>query len=375
MLHLVEYLRSFSTVADAVASVKEKYFIKVNAHSEYPNLLMFKYDQLDSPMNEPLVRESRGIILDSDDNWNVISYGFNKFFSQGEFHADKIDWNTARFWEKVDGSLMFMYRYQGNWEIASSGMPDARGLSSDRKTSIAAIFWNCWHENSYKYPENERNTYCFELTSPLTQVIVPHTETRIRLIGIRNLDTLSEEIVPDSYLNWDVVKSFPIRSLDDALLACRTMNPMQQEGFVITDAQFNRVKLKSPQYVAIGHLGLTLDEINERGLDASRYDADAQGKWITKIIQTNEQSEFLSYYPQYGEMYNNLKAKFDSACADAIALYESVAPIEDKKEYALRVKDSPFNGIFFQLKAGKLKSVMEGIQSYDPGKLHKVISK
>ena len=373
MLNLVKYLSSFPSVAEAVESVKSKFFIKVNSHSEYPQLLMFKYDQLESPMNEPLVRESRGIILDSQDNWKIVSYGFNKFFSHGEFYADKIDWHSAKFWEKIDGSLMFLYYYDGKWNVASSGMPDASGSASDRKSSFSDIFWDCWYKNGYDLPTDTNKTYCFELTSPLTQVIVPHANTQIRLIGIRNLDTLQEELVSESFLNWDVVQSFPINSLDDAMFMCQKMNPMQQEGFVITDANFNRVKLKSPQYVAIGHLGLTPEEIEAKGLDIKKYDADAQGKWMIKIIQTNEQSEFLTYYPQYKEIYDRLKSNFDSLCSESEALYDSVKDITDQKEYALKLKGNQFSGIFFQLKSGKLASIRDGFKATDPAKLYKVI--
>lgn len=197
--------------------------------------------------------------------------------------------------------------------------------------------------------------------------------TQIRLIGIRNLDTLQEELVSESFLNWDVVQSFPINSLDDAMFMCQKMNPMQQEGFVITDANFNRVKLKSPQYVAIGHLGLTPEEIEAKGLDIKKYDADAQGKWMIKIIQTNEQSEFLTYYPQYKEIYDRLKSNFDSLCSESEALYDSVKDITDQKEYALKLKGNQFSGIFFQLKSGKLASIRDGFKATDPAKLYKVI--
>lgn len=37
---------------------------------------------------------------------------------------DKFDWNSAVVYEKKDGSLAFMYYYQGNWHVASSTIPD-----------------------------------------------------------------------------------------------------------------------------------------------------------------------------------------------------------------------------------------------------------
>jgi hypothetical protein len=54
-------------------------------------------------MHEPIVRESRGVILDEADDWRVVARAFDKFFNYGESGADEIDWGTARVQEKVDG--------------------------------------------------------------------------------------------------------------------------------------------------------------------------------------------------------------------------------------------------------------------------------
>jgi hypothetical protein len=301
-LSTVKFLRSYENTSDAIQTLKDKYFIKVNAHSKYPNLLQFKYDQLDSPMKEELVQECRGLILDSEDNWKVIAYPFNKFFSNGEFHAAKIDWDTAKFFDKIDGSMMFMYYYRGEWHVASSGLPDARGLTLDKKTTFAELFWSIWDENKYEF-ESQNHTYIFELTSPITQVLVPQSKNKIQLIGARNLDTLQETYIELVGCNWPKVKWFDVSSLEEAQKLCMKMNPVEREGFVIRDAEFNRVKLKSPQYVALSHLGLTLEEIKDLGLDQGKYDKKTQEKWILKIIQINECDEFLNYHPQYKSMY------------------------------------------------------------------------
>lgn len=92
--------------------------------SEKGDLICFKYSQIDSDFNEPLVRECRGIILEKD-TWNVVAYPFNKFFNFGEEYADNIDWESAVVETKEDGSLIKIYFYNDEWKIATNGTIDA----------------------------------------------------------------------------------------------------------------------------------------------------------------------------------------------------------------------------------------------------------
>jgi len=372
-LHVVKFLKLFNDIEVALNTLNEKYGININRHSEYPNLVQFKYDQINSPTVHDIVRECRGLILDSSNDWKIIAFPFKRFFSCGEHHADKIDWKNARFWEKIDGSLMFVYWYDGKFHVASSGLPDARGEVSDNSTTFKDLFWNTWNDMGYEMPRDKRRTYIFEMTSPLTMVLVPQTENKITLIGARDLDTMCEIDIDFVKENWNKVKSFPIFSIEDAEQLCVSMNPMEQEGFVITDGAFNRVKLKSPQYAAISHLGLTPDEIQEKGLRMDKYDGNTQERWMLKIIMINECSEFLTYYPQYTQLYNKVLTRYTNLVSETEKLYESVKDITNQFEYASHVKDHALSGVFFQLKAGRIANVIDGIRNTDASKLQKIL--
>lgn len=55
-------------------------------------------------MGSPIVQECRGLILDEDDNWAVVSYPFDKFFNFNESKAAHLDWASGvDVFEKVDG--------------------------------------------------------------------------------------------------------------------------------------------------------------------------------------------------------------------------------------------------------------------------------
>lgn len=98
MLELQKYLQTKSP-----EDLTKELFIDVKPHKEYPNLLLFKYSQIDSPMSNPIVQECRGIILDKDNNWNIVSYPYKKFFNAEEPNASVINWETANVYEKLDG--------------------------------------------------------------------------------------------------------------------------------------------------------------------------------------------------------------------------------------------------------------------------------
>jgi len=216
----------------------------------------------------------------------------------------------------------------------------------------------------------------FELSTPSNVVVVPQKESNITFIGARDMDTLDEVDIDNTALfpeDWKRPQRFDVRSEAEAIAACMKMNPMEQEGFVVTDAKFNRVKMKSPAYAAIAHLGFTKEEIIERGLDLSKYDENTQMKWMLQIIITNECDEFLGYYPQYEKMYRFLYGKFVALLDSMNALYDQVKDINSQWDYAAKVKDHPLSGVYFQLKAGRISSVKEGVRATDIKKLLKIL--
>ena len=70
---------------------------------KYAGLVLLKYTQFGSDFTNPIVKECRGLILDTYADYQVVSYGFNKFLNAGEPGADEIDWSTARVQDKQDG--------------------------------------------------------------------------------------------------------------------------------------------------------------------------------------------------------------------------------------------------------------------------------
>src|SRR5271170_7082534 len=103
MHDVVQFIREHG-----LARLCEQFAISAKRHPQFSNLVHLKYSQIDSPMNEPIVRECRGLIVDQADDWRIVAAPYRKFFNHGEVHAAPIDWPTARVYEKLDGSLMYL---------------------------------------------------------------------------------------------------------------------------------------------------------------------------------------------------------------------------------------------------------------------------
>lgn len=348
MLELSKYI-----IKHGVDKTVGNFGLMANVHPDYPNLYLFKYRLVDCDFSNIEVRQSRGIILDSHNDWKPVCYTYNKFYNYGSGYCGGFDWGSASVYEKLDGSLIQMYWYDDMWHVASSGVPDASGRFIDGDTrTFAQLFWEVWNELEYTLPRHNDCCYAFELCTNFNRVIVNHEKSRIILHGIRNMETLKENHIEfDGIIqHWEYAHDYKIQNPDVIVGLCKSINPTKNEGFVAIDKNFNRIKFKSPQYVAISHLNLG-------------------EKWLMRIIQTNEMDEYLNYFPQYKSEYEVLKKKYNAIANDILLTYNMYKDIEDKKGYAMKVKGHPCSGILFLLKSKKIDSVKDGLSKMDSQKL------
>ena len=351
-MNLQNYLRT-----EGLEKLVRAYSIKVNRHSDFDNLICLKYSQVESPMGEKIVQQCRGIILDEKNNYEVVSYPFDKFFNYGEINAPTLDWNTAKVFDKLDGSLMTLYFYQDEWRVQSSGMADAIGEVNGFDFSFAELFWQVWQELNYELPKNTDLCFMYELCTKFNRIVVRQHANNLILHGIRNIKTL-KEVHLDDYQehNWNVVDTYELNNLEDIVANCNQLDPMESEGYIVCDRNFNRIKVKSPEYVAIAHFR---DSFSPRRM--------------LQIIRANEGEEFLSYYPEWQELFDEIKAKFNRLKAEIESTYAQHSHIENQKEFALAIKELPYAGLIFNLRKNKINSIAEGLKETTIQKLESLL--
>lgn len=348
----------------------------------YENKILLKYDQLSSPtlMALPEVQECRGLILDKA-NWKVMSLAFTKFFNSEEGNAVKIDWSTAHVLEKLDGSCIQVYwdHYKNTWFAATTGTAEGEGeVNNKLGTTFNQLFWNTV-KDKYNFDVNKLDkNYCyvFELTTPYNIVVKPHGESSATLLMCRNLTTLEELSfdqlgVVSAYIGIPLVKSYDLNAKDVGALL-RTFENMvwSEEGYVVVDANFNRIKIKNPAYVAVHHL---------KGKTAEHQ--------IMVIIKANELEEFGATFPERIAEMNKLKVNYDALVAKLNMVWDelqlrrpkNIMP-EEKKKYAAAVFEvcgkhdvKNFSGLYFGLNEGKIESVEDFVLNYDDKLLYKIL--
>ena len=334
--------------------LEKEFAISFKQHSLYSNLYLFKYSQIDSPMDQEIVQASRGIILDKFNDWQIVSYTYDKFFNISEGLAAKVDWSTAQVQEKLDGSLCQLYYYNKEWHIATSGTPDALGEVNGYGITFKDLFWKVWIELGYKLPTIMNICYAFELCTPYNRVVVPYKKNRLVLHGARELSNM-QEIKPKSIADlygWECIQKFEANVLETIDI----LDPMKQEGYVVVDANFNRVKVKSPKYVTLHH---AFDGMTPRRM--------------LEIIQKNESDEFLSYFQEFRELYDKVKDRFIALVDNTKETYDQFRDIENQKEFALNVKDLSCAGALFAVRSKKFKDFWDYYNNMNSKMLEEVL--
>lgn len=335
-----EHLRSGGTLED----LAERLGVVAKPHPRWPNLVLLKYDQIDSPLADPLVQECRGIVLDSADDWRPVCLPFGKFFNHGEPNAVPIDWSTARVQEKLDGTLCTLWHYAGEWHVATTGSPDAGGSVGELPFSFATFFWTTFRALGLEAPPAAEADLCFmfELTAAENRVVVDHREPRITLLAVRNRVT-GEELDPTRFADrWPVVRHYEVGSIEGLLALLETVDPIAQEGFVVVDGTFTRTKLKHPQYVAL------------HSMMSSR-----STRRFVELVRINEHEEVLAYFPKWRADIDPIVERFERLVASIEADLARLAHHADQKAFAAEATQLPWSGALFAVRRGKSRSVRE----------------
>jgi hypothetical protein len=342
MLSVQKFLRDGSSLED----LQNRFAIKNTPHPKYPNLVLLKYDQIDSPFEQEIVRDCRGLILDRDDNWKAVNYSLRKFFNYGEPNAESIDWKTARVFEKADGSLTQLFFYDNMWHIATSGSPDASGQVGDFGFTFEELFWKTFWDSGAVLPSgNSEKCFFLELTSQFNKIVVRHDKPSLTLLGARDLSSMQELSLEEASIHLPfgipMIKSFPLSSFEECISSYTSFRGVEQEGYVICDANFNRVKMKHPEYL---HLHRLKDGLSSR-------------RALIEVVRNGDLDEILANLPEYTDVLLEAKSRLDALISELEGTYDQLRDIEEQKSFALRaIKESRCSSALFSLRAKKTES-------------------
>lgn len=336
-LTVQSYLRSGKTPAD----LKSELGINSYSHPLLP-LIGFKYDQIESPKLNPIVRDCRGIVLERE-SWNVVAKPFRRFFNAGEDAESfsQFDWADFSATEKIDGSLIICYHYQGEWYVNTSGSFGLGECNFSGKT-WRELFWETSGIDRSKL--DPKFTLLFELWTPYNKVVRTYPKPSAWLIGAFHNESLEEQsrsalIYIGRQIGTPLPEYYSFSGHDDiaGFLQERTLTDKTFEGVVVRDSKDERYKVKSQTYLVLHHLFDNGNVFNP--------------KRLVPLVLAGETDEVLAYLPEVKPHLERVQESVTNEYNNLVELWGNTWQIPDQKEFALSiVGKTPFSGILFNFR-------------------------
>ena len=335
---------------------------------DYGDFVVLNYDQIETKKTDIRWHDARGLIVRKQvkgqySNIDILCRPFTRFFNFGEtFDSNEFPFERAIAYDKIDGSLMSAWfnPFAKRWEVATRQMAFGEGTTSFGN-SYRQLFLDGGFDGEEEFFQHimfmldqamPGYTWIFEMTSPETRVVTPHTEKNIWFLAARNnlsgqymMASAIRELLEDLIPNLKFPKEYHFNSAKDCELAAKDL-PAMEEGYVVYDPiTQNRVKLKNPAYVAIHHL---------------RDNGALNPKRILTLVMENEYEEYLKYFESDREFFTPYVIAYEKLVNDILITYNKYKMINNQKDFALAIASFKFKGILFALrsKKGSIKELL-----------------
>ena len=347
-LAIVKYLKEHG-LEKTLADFKLK-------HKDYPHKVLIKYDSIESNFTNEEVRDARGLVVEKG-TWDVMSIAFRKFFNLGEGHAAPINWESARIFKKMDGTMIHVYYDYVADEVCfgTTGTADGEGdVDNFHYTKLGGTFSDLFvhafaetveRKGIITFGNMEPNdkklfvkawfakyagyTLAFELCTKYNIVVTPHEDSAIYLLGARKLDMLAEVSFEElenisKELHIQMAPTIALNSNAEKLKESFEGMTYREEGYVVCDYGthgdygYPRLKMKNPAYCAI------------------HFFKDSTAFWrLIDIVRSGEDNvnEYKATFPGRGEEIEHLQAGWNKTIEGIDKLADELAEFDEFIEY------------------------------------------
>lgn len=351
------------------------------------------YDQIEAKESNPLAQECRGLVLASKDgrvhtpvinpgvkpNFDAISPGetvilafpMKRFFNHGQGCAAEINWSDPNLavLEKLDGTLCIVYfdPFTDKWCVATRSVSEADMLMDNGLYTFRTLFEKALTDTTgYEFEVFTRYlekayTYCFELTTPYNRIVVDYQNNGVTLLAVRGLVTLQEvsmthPVVDQLPTCLPIVQAHTYTSVEELVNWVSSLNPMEHEGVVVRDSNFNRIKVKNAAYVAYNKVRDVLGSSERNCMEFILLEKDDDvAAFVPPDIRDN--------IAKIKAGFQVALQKHDQAYQSALAEASAKAP-GDKKTFAILVTQDKkmWTAPFFSMFDRKASSMKDFIQ-------------
>jgi RNA ligase len=283
----------------------------------------------------PLTLMCRGLVI----NYNtgeIVARPLSKFFNWEELTT--IPNEPFEVYEKLDGSLIIIFQYEGEWIAAS------RGSFLSEQALIGGNLLRTKYVRSLETKFDGLGlTFMAEVLAKKNRIVVDYGDTE-DLFGLAVIRTETGEELPIetfSEIGMETAKrhnsltSFGFDKLKQII-------PDTKEGFVIRFKSGLRMKIKGEEYVRLHRIVTNVSSTS-----------------IWEYLATEKSmDELLDRVPD--EFYNwvkstvaKLKSEYGMIESECLSKFESVKNIQSRKEFAESINDFTYKDVLFRMLDGK----------------------
>lgn len=266
--------------------------------------------------------QARGLVV--DESGNIVARGFDKFFNLEEHGS--LDLPTSSFvaYDKLDGSLIIAFRYEGEVVVCSRG-----SFESDHAYWAQEIIDEAeWDGPSYGC------SACFELIHPDNRIVVDYGDMR-DLVYLGHRSFTGED--------WWFPEDTPFPAAERFLVGSVDQLPHRSnaEGFVLHWPNGFRVKVKYDDYVEIHRAVFGLTE--RKVLDAVRRGENHD-------LRAKLPEEFHDWYDG---IIKRVWREFLDILRDVNGKYKEIKHIESRRDFAREAMKHRHSSMLFALRDNK----------------------
>lgn len=341
---------------EIMVKMKQELGISARVYDKY---VLLDYSQIDSPKDNQIAQECRSLIItrsnDPDDIF-VLSRKFSRFFNHGEmreFYKDFEINNDMVLMAKEDGSLIGVWYdpFDEIWQISTRGMAKAEGnhpMGGSFREAVLCAFDVTEADFQAKCNHNlsKSRTYIFEFVGKSNRIVRPYMTDEMVLLGVSINEDATNTTSSKDYINYYVDELIavgmnvraPVRytvpATFEEIQKMADELPGLEEGFVLYDQKTDkRMKFKARKYVVAHSI---------RGDNTL-----PTPKNVYTLVLTNEQAEFLAYFPEYTDLFATAEQNVNAVIQQMGADWLTAAHLGDQKAFAQSIAKSQVKGFLF----------------------------
>ncbi|CAF1376505.1 unnamed protein product [Didymodactylos carnosus] len=247
-----------------------------------------------------ILTQNRGTIYEKQPPYRLVCLPFYKFWNYNEPLSAVQTVGTAQwtyYTEKLDGSFFKLYYFNKEWHISSNSRIDIKQFR-EKYVHCGKTNEQLWQEAATEanldYSKlNQQYAYFFERVHPEYKIVIKYEKPMLYHLGTRDMSTLEELEIDIGVRKPRVI---PFSTFDECLEYVNRMRFAEGEGIVACDLKtYDRIKIKSPSYLLVHYQTVGMENKNK------------QSQFCLNIWLQGEKQEYLTYFPQYTDKYNQVE--------------------------------------------------------------------